>query len=115
LPISPIFKDVIIQKDKSIGNHDIHTCYSPNASLISDEGVLVKEDTIIENHEGLSCPSLPSPWEDIMPQEDEIIERFLNITLLSIHSSLKNSPTRGNYLVKEDEIMDNHEKIIIWC
>lgn len=64
--ISHICDKVLVKEDASIYNYDNHSCASPNTYPIHDEGILVEEDTIIENHEILFSPSPSLPWEDIL-------------------------------------------------
>lgn len=85
-----------MKEDVRIDNHDNHSCASPDTSPIHDEGILVKEDTIIKNHEITIFHYPPLPWEDI------IIEN----TLPNLHSSPKTSRTCENSLVKEDTIVE---------
>lgn len=101
----------MIEDYTSIYNNDDHSC-SLDTSPISDEGFLVKEDAIIENHEYLACPSPIPPRVDNMQQENEIIDLINEYDLLLDNNFLKiynnplyvSSPIMGDIMGQGNKI-----------
>lgn len=114
-PISPICADDVLEEDTNIDTHDDHDYDSPNTSSFSDEGILVKEDTIVENHEALVCPSPHPLWEDTITQENEIIndedDRFvLNNQILKVYNNpLYNPSPTPPILEQSNEVINDHD------
>lgn len=73
------------QNHACIDNHDNHNCSSLDISPIGDEDILMKQDTIIEDHESLAFLPFPPPCNNIMTQKFEIIATTLPSTLSSPH------------------------------